>query len=565
LKSRFRLFPVTLLSVILALATGVAALACTMIPVSPGASADGSAMTTHTDDSGTDTCVVFMAPAMDWEPGSMLEVMKNTDDGPYKQLTDVLYSAGSIPQVAHTYAYTDASYSFQNENQVGMGESTIGGTREMRNSAGWFEVVELQRVALQRATTAREAIEIMGTLAEDYGYCVSGECISVIDPYETWLFEIFGPGPLWAPGSDRAGAVWIAQRVPDGEVSVSANRSRIGEINLDDPDHFMASSNVYSLAIEMELWDPNGDKPFKVYETYGAKTYSPYNARREWRVLSLMAPSLNLSPWMERYPFSVKPDVPVTVQKVMEIERDAYQGTEFDLTQGLAAGPFGTPNRYSTSRSQNPEGSAGWERAISLFRTNYSTVVVARADLPNWIGGLTWFGYDAPHSTCYIPLYCGATELPESFQVGMRGGSYDVFSRESAWWAFNFVSNWADLKYSYMIEDIKAVRDPLEAEFFAVQPFIEDTAVALYGQDAALARSFLTTYTNASAIRVVDAYWRLASQLVGRYADGYVYGDDTYIRSSVGYQQEWLDAIGFGESTIIPAEGLVPGVDDIEQ
>jgi len=565
--SRMKLHSIILLSVVLAMGAGTMAFAeCTMIPVTPGASADGSAMTTHTDDSGTDTFEVFMVPAKDWEPGSMLEVMKHTDDGPYKQLTDVRYSTGSIPQVAHTYAYTDASYSFQNENQVGMGESTISGFRGMNNSAGWFEVVELQRVALQRAATAREAIQVMGSLAEQYGYCVGGECITVIDPNEVWLFEIFGPGPLWAPGStDRAGAVWIAQRVPDGEVSVSANRSRIGEIDLDDTDHFMASSNVFSLAIEMELWDPNGDKPFKVYETYGQKSYSPYNARREWRVLSLMAPSLNLSPWMERYPFSVKPDVPVTVQKVMEIERDHYEGTEFDLTQGLAAGPFGTPNRYPTSGSKNPEGSSGWERAISLFRTNFSTVVVARADLPNWIGGLTWFGYDAPHSTCYIPLYCSATELPESFRLGMRGGSYDVFSRESAWWAFNFVSNWADLKYSYMIEDIKAVRDPIEAEFFAMQPFIEDTAVALYDQNPALARSFLTTYTNSSAIRVVDAYWTLASQLVGRYADGYVYGDDSYSRSNTGYPQEWLDAVDFGQSTITPAEGLVPGIDDIEQ
>jgi len=353
--------------------------------------------------------------------------------------------------------------------------------------------------------------------------------------------------------------------VPDGEVSVSANRSRIGEIDLEDTDHFMASSNVYSLAQELGMWDPDSGVPFKVYETYGAKAYSPYNARREWRVLDLMAPSLNLSPWMERYPFSVKPDVPVTVQKVMEIERDHYEGTEFDLTQGLEAGPFGTPNRYPTSGSQNPEGSSGWERAISLFRTNFSTVVVARAGLPNWIGGLTWFGYDAPHSTCYIPLYCGATELPESFRVGMRGGSYDMFSRESAWWAFNFVSNWADLKYCYMIEDIKAVRDPIEEEFFAMQPFIEETALALYNQDPDLSRSFLTTYTNASATRVVDAYWKLASQLVGRYADGYVYGDDTYQRDSVGYPQAWMDGVGFGQSTIIPESGLVPGIDDIDQ
>jgi len=529
---------------------------CTAITVSQGASVDGSAMCTHTDDSGSDTFRVYIVPAKDWEPGTMRPVLKNTDDGPYRQLREgqAIYSPGEIPQVAHTYAYTNASYSFQNEKQVGMGESTIGGQRGLSNKDGWFEVVELQRIALERASSAREAIQIMGDLATKYGYCVSGEHIPVIDKNEAWVFEIWGPGPLWKPGSDELGAVWVAQRVPDGEICVCANRPRIGAIDLNDLDHFMASKNIYSLAEKMEWWDPKSGKEFKIYETYGKKSYSTYNARREWRVFDIVAPSLNLDPWMERYPFSVKPDKPVTAQDIMRIERDYYEGTEFDLTEGLAAGPFGCPNRYSTSSKLNPEGSYGWERAVSLFRTNYSTVVVARKGMPDWIGALTWFGYDAPHTTCYIPIYCGVTELPKSFDLGMRGGAYDVFSRESAWWAFNFVSNYADLKYSYMIEDIKAVRDPLETEFFAVQPIIEKSAIELYEQDPNLARSFITTYTNSCAIRVVDAYWKLASQLVGRYTDGYVYGDETYKRESVGYPDWWLKAVDFGKSTI-PPEG----------
>lgn len=527
---------------------------CTILAVSPGSSADGSAMTTHADDSGTDTFYVYMVPAADHEPGSMRPVLKHTDLGPYAHLRSPIVSPGEIPQVEHTYAYTNASYSFQNEMQVGMGESTIGGRSEMRNADGWFDIVELERIALERASTAREAVKTMGTLAEEYGYYIGGECITVIDPNEAWVFEIFGPGPLWKPGSNRPGCVWVAQRVPDGEIFVCANRSRIGEIDLDDTDNFMSSSNIFSLAEEMGFWDKNSGKPFKVYETYGDKAYSTYNARREWRVLDMVAPSLELDPWMARYPFSVKPDNKITAQDIMTIHRDYYQGTEFDLSKGLAAGPFGTPNRYPTSGAQNPEGSAGWERAISLFRTNFATVVVARKDMPDWIGGLTWFAYDAPHSSCYFPIYCGITELPESFTKGMRGGSYDVFSRESAWWAFNFVSNWADLKFSYMIEDIKAVRDPLEAEFFAVQPSIEKTALELYQKDPGLARTFLTTYSNSCATRVVDAYWKLASQLVGRYSDGYVYGDYEYKVDTVGYPDEWLKAVDFGMSTI-PPEG----------
>ncbi|MFY9135013.1 MAG: C69 family dipeptidase [Bacillota bacterium] len=527
------------------------ALACTSIPVSPGASADGSCMTTHTDDSGTDTMHVRVVAAADWPEGSMREVLRGTDNGPYTQLRSPVRVMGEIPQVAHTYAYMNSSYSFQNEKQVGIGETTVGGRRELSNPAGWFDIVELQRIALERASTAREAIQIMGSLAEEYGYGISGECLTVIDPKEAWLFEIWGCGPLWSPGCGEPGAVWVAQRIPDGQVGVSANRSRIGAIDLTDPDHFMASPNIFSLAEELDLWDPNSGIEFKVYETYGYKEPSAYNSRREWRVLSLLAPSLNLDPYAERYPFSVVPDKPVTPQDLMRINRDVYQGTEFDLTVGMAAGPFGTPNRSPTSSRMNPPGSSGWERAISMFRAVYSTVVVARDGMPDWIGGLTWFGYDAPHTTCYIPIYCGVSYLPESFTKGSRGGSYDVFSRESAWWAFNFVSNWADLKFSYMIEDIKAVRDPLEAEFFAMQPAIENAAVALYETNPNAARAFITTYTNGCAERTVDADWKLASKLVGRYADGYVYGDnDAYKVETVGYPEWWLREVGFGESTI---------------
>ncbi|OPZ63728.1 MAG: Dipeptidase A [Firmicutes bacterium ADurb.Bin506] len=526
------------------------ALACTSIPVSAGASADGCVMTSHTDDSGSDTMHVTVVPAADWPEGSMRKVIRNTDFDPYGQLRNPHTVMGEIPQVPHTYAYFNSSYSFMNEKQVGIGETTVGGRRELTNPNGWFDVVDLQRVALERASTAREAIQIMGSLAEKYGYGIGGECLTVIDPKEAWMFEIWGGGALWSQGDPEPGAVWVAARIPDGEVGVSCNRSRIGAIDLNDPDHFMASPNVYTLAQEMGWWDPASGEEFKVYETYGYKAPSAYNSRREWRVLSLLAPSLNLDPEAERYPFSVKPDKPVTPQDIMRINRDHYEGTEYDLTVGLAAGPFGTPNRYPTASSANPQGSAGWERAISMFRAVYSTVLVAREWLPDAIGGLAWFGYDAPHSTCYIPLYCNVAYLPESFAKGMRGGSYDVFSRESAYWAFNFVSNFADLKYSYMIKDIEAVRDPLEAEFFALQPAVEKAALALYQTNPEAAKTFLTTYTNNQANRVVDAYWKLASQLAGRYCDGYVYGDDTYKMQTVGYPDWWLKAVDFGISTI---------------
>ncbi|MCG8638082.1 MAG: C69 family dipeptidase, partial [Desulfobacterales bacterium] len=238
------------------------------------------------------------------------------------------------------------------------------------------------------------------------------------------------------------------------------------------------------------------------------------------------------------YPFSVKPDSKVSVQDVMAIFRDYYEGTEFDLTQGLAAGPFNNPNRYPTPSSVKPEEKKkeDWERAISMFRCSYSFVGQARNWLPNSIGGVLWFGEDAPHSTCYIPFYSGITKVPESFSSGSR----EYFDRNSAWWAFDFVSNWADLKYSYMIQDIQAVQQEFENEFFAMQPAVETAASQLYKRSPELAVKYLTDYSNTAAKNVVERWWQLADELIYKYNDGYVNG------KSVGYPTEWLEEVGFG-------------------
>lgn len=523
---RIRLAAMVLGVVAVVCASAAPALACTSIVVGKNASVDGSVMTTHTCD-GRYEFRITVVPGKTHEPGSMRPVMKGGGEGAdMPQAVKV----GEIPQVAKTYTYFDIAYPFMNENQVMMGETTIGGRRELQNPDGWFLIWELQRVALERARTAREAIQIMGSLAEEYGYGDAGECLTVCDPNEAWFFEIFGAGPL------QKGAIWAAVRIPDDEIGVSANRSRIREIKTDDPDNYMYSKNVFDFAKEMGWWDPSKG-PFVFCEAYGPKD-SYYNSRREWRVLSLLAPSLNLDPWAKTYPFTVKPDKKVSVADLMAIKRDHYEGTEFDLTKGLAAGPFGNPNRYAT-----PATLGEWERAISMFRCSYSIVTQSRSWLPNPIGGVTWFGEDAPHSTCYVPFYCGATSVPLSFQIGRR----DVFDKQSAWWAFNFVSNFADLKYSYMIEDIKKVSGAFETEAFALQPAVEKAALELYKTDPALAVKYLTNYSNDLADRVVRAYWELADQLIVKYQDGYVN------LKTVGYPEEWLKAVGFGK--IVPPAG----------
>jgi dipeptidase len=241
----------------------------------------------------------------------------------------------------------------------------------------------------------------------------------------------------------------------------------------------------------------------------------------------------------QRYPFTVKPDKKLSVQDLIAIKRDHYEGTELDLTKGLAAGPFGNPNRYAMSTEHKPEArnTLRWERAISMFRCSYSFVSQARSWLPDPIGGVLWFGEDSPQTTCYIPLYCQITEVPESFSSGSRL----VFDKDYAWWAFNFVSNWADLKYSYMIEDIKEVQEEVEGDFFAMQSAVEMAALELYKKDPALAVKYLTNYSNDAANRAVNAWWELADKLVAKYDDGYIDATD-----QVGYPVWWLEEVDFG-------------------
>jgi dipeptidase len=504
---------------------------CTSIVVGKLASTDGSVMTTHTCDGWYDARL-FVIPGGKHEAAEKVQVWKDRlhADDPNKKLTLM----GEIPQVPVTYTYFHIGYPFMNEHGVCIGETTIGGRRELVNAdKAWFYIEELEAVALQRGKTAREVVKIMGALAEKYGYADGGECLTVVDGNEGWVFEIMGPGPLWTPNSGKPGATWAAARVPDDKVFVSANRSRIGAIDLTKPDWYMASPGIYDFAKEMGFWD--GKKPFQFWEVYGPK-YQFYNSRREWRVFGLVAPSKKYDPWARRYPFAVKPDKKLSVQDVMAIKRDHYEGTEFDMTKGPDAGPFGTPVRWATNK---PAETSGWERAISKFRCSYSFVSQSRGWLPNPIGTVLWFGEDAPHSTVYLPIYAGVTRLPQSLAIENR---FEC-TRDSAWWAFDFVENWINLSYSYMIEDVKAMQKKLEGEFFAMQKPVEDAALAMYRTNPQLAIDFLTNYSNDVINRTVDAWWKFSDELVAKYNDGYIWN------KTKGYPDWWLKSVGFAEAT----------------
>ena len=300
---------------------------CTSVLVGKAASVDGSTMTSHSCDSTTDRTWMNIVPGAKHKPGEMAKVYfdpkrtKGPDD------TDRI-ETGEIPQVPETYAYLNAAYPIMNEHQLAIGETTFGGKREMYSDNGIIDCPELYRLVLERAKTAREAIRIADELTKQYGYNDYGEAFTFADPKETWFFEILGPG------KGRKGAVWAAVRIPDDHVAVSANAPRIRKVDLEDRDNYMASANVFTLAEELGLWSPKSGEPFEFCTVYGSRS-SLGSRRREWRALSRIAPSLKLDPNAEHYPLSVKAEKKMGVPDVLEIFRDTYQDTPFDMTRSL--------------------------------------------------------------------------------------------------------------------------------------------------------------------------------------------------------------------------------------
>ncbi len=473
-------------------------------------------MTAHTCDGWYDART-FVVPGKANPEGTMFECFQgllHADRAVPKKI-------GEIPEVPVTYTYFYAGYPYMNEHGVIMGETTIGNRRELSSSNGLMYIETLQILGLQRAKTAREAVQVMGALAEKYGYVDGGECLTVGDQNEMWHFEVMPAGPF------TTGAIWAAVRIPEGHVGVSANRSRIGEINVNDPANFMASPNVHSVAMENGWWSPSSGKSFLFYDAY-APSDTLGRRRREWRVLSTMAPSLNLDPDALRYPFTVKAESPVTVQQLMALYRDTYEGTPYDKTD--AAGwfstnakgekiksPFATPDVSTTTAQLIAIPTVG-ERNISIPGCSYFTILQSRSWMPPQVGTLAWFGLNQTHTSVYVPIYAGVTSLPKSYALNDRS-KFEFDNRESAWWAFDLVDNLTNRRFQDAIKDVKAVIEPFEAEQFALQPAIESTALELMKVNPELAVKFLTNYTNGRCNLAVEKFWDLAELLIVKYDD----------------------------------------------
>ena len=487
---------------------------CTSLLVGRLASADGSTMTSHSCDSSTDRTWITMVPRAKHKPGATAKVYLEAKRTKGPDDKDRL-ETGEIPQVPETFAYLNAAYPIMNERQLAIGETTIGGRAELQSDEGLIDAPELYRLVLERAATAREAIRVADDLTSRFGYTDWGECFTFADPKEVWHFEIFGPG------KGRKGAVWTAQRVPDDEIGVSANASRIRAVNLADPERFMASANVVSLAEELGFWTQAAGRPFEFCYAYAPKSRTSLSCRRrEWRALSLLAPSLGLDPESENYPFSVKPEKKVAVGDLLRIFRDTYADTAYDMTRTLTT--VNKKGEAVKSLVANPFLNGDWrellhvkrERTICSPAATYLQITQSRDWFPDPIGGVVWIGYDNPATTPHTPFYIGIARMPASYMVDGRWG----FRRDCAWWAFRTVSKLALLRWQAMTKDIEKVWSGIENGAFTEQAKVEVEALALYKADPAKARAYLTRTSLDLAEKAVAAYWALADELLGKYA-----------------------------------------------
>lgn len=518
---------------------------CTVIMVGKKASADGSTMTTHTADCGICDWTWRYVPAADHKPGTTRKIYRISQmrtwppsEGLKWDLIKKDFTGVEIPEVPHTHGYMHGVFGYMNDQQLAIGESTIGNRPKMSNPTQTpaFNITMLTLLAMERCRTAREAIRLMGSLAEKYGYGGEdgGEMLAVADPEEVWVFEIMPVGPLWTPDSGKPGAVWCAQRVPDDQVSVCPNESRIGEIDLNNPDYFMASPNVISYAVENGYWDPKSSQPFSWKKAYspaeGNAKDQPRRARM-WRFFDLVSPSSKFSPSLPNmdFPFSVKPDRPLSVKDVMEMTRDKGYGTFFDPTRGIRGGPYKNPNYDSTAR------------LISVRNAEYTTVTQCRGWLPATIGGIVWLSWGAQDTSCYMPFYAGIKALPPSFSVG----DHWVFNRQSARWAFDYVDFHAQVAYSVAIGEIKKAREKWEDGALNQIPEIDRKALELYQKNPARASEFLTAFSVSNAEAVVQAWWQLGDDLLVKFNHLSYYNSErrTVDRRKMDFPEAWKRAV----------------------
>lgn len=473
-------------------------LECTSIVAGRLATTDGSVITSHTCD-GTSHSWVNIVPAADHKKGEMTPLRKNWRKTRFVSDTLGIKVVGEIPQVKHTYSYVNTGYPSLNEKQVGIGETTFGGPDTLKNPDAPLLIEELCRLALERCDNARDAVKLMGELAEKYGYGDAGECLTVTDKNEAWQFEITGAG------KSRLGAAWVAQRIPDGHVGISANIPRIGKIDRADKANFMASADLEQVCIDLGLWDGTGD--FVYWKAIKCSYANGKNFReREFFAFRELAPSLGLTYDMDEIPFSIKPDSLVNVRRVMDILRGTYEGTEFDMcanwlidvpeAKGVPAHKEISPlaNPWLTTQMRNTlntiaPGTIEFRRTLAVAWCSYSTVIQSRSWLPDGIGGVCWFSVDNPAQSPRIPIFCGGSSLPAAFeQCGHK-----QYVPDCVLWEFRRANKLATLSWQTTKKDfMKTVISQEDITFSGLEQLEKDYKAAPRKDKAAVLDAFTT-------------------------------------------------------------------------
>ncbi len=522
-----RRFAAVTLSLLLCPAlAGSAARACTNFLVTKGASTDGSTMVTYSADAHVLYGELYHWPAATYPPGAQRDVIE----------WDTGKLLGRIPEAPRTYAVVGN----MNEHQLAIGESTWGGRPELEEPNGIVDYGSLIYIALQRAKTAREAIEVMTGLVAEHGYASTGESFSIADPQEAWILELVGKG------KGRKGAVWVARRIPDGYISGHANAARIRQFPLNDPKkETLHSPDVVSFAREMG-WFSGRDEDFSFADAYNPAGFGERRAcdARVWCMYHRAAPSQQISsawaegkdPAAEPLPLWIKPDRKLSVADVMGLMRDHYEGTPLDMTKDPGAGPFVLPYRWRPMTWKVDGVQYFNERAVSTQQTGFSFVSQSRGWLPDPIGGVLWFGVDDTYATVYFPVFAGIDKVPVNWAVGT--GSFHEVTWDSAFWVFNQVTNFAYGRWSDMIQDIQAVQRELEGKYLSAQPAVDAAALALYAQSPRLAQDYLTQYTADAGAEVVTRWKELSKFLLYKYLDGNR-KDATGKVTHPGYGDDW--------------------------
>lgn len=483
------------------------AFACSNLIVGKKASVDGSVLVSYNADDYGMFGHLCHYPAGTHPKGSMRQIY-DWDSGVYH---------GEIEEAPVTYNVIGNI----NEFQLSIGETTYGGREEMVDSTGILDYGSLIYVTLQRAKTAREAISVMTSLVEKYGYNSEGETFSICDPNEAWIMEMQGTG------AGSKGVVWVAMRIPDDAICAHANQSRIGKFNMKDKKNVLYSKNVISYARKMG-WFNGKDSEFSWKNTYAFPDFSGrrFCDARVWSFFNHYADGFDrYLPWAlgkdknaEDMPLWIVPNRKLSVADVENGMRDHYEGTALALdTTSIGGGIYEMPYR-PTPLTFTVDGKQYFnERPISTQQTAFTFVSQLRSWLPREIGGVLWFGNDDANMVAYTPVYCGNTVQPACYNT--KGADAVTFSSDNAFWLCNMVSNMVYPRYSQLFPELKAVRDSLETSYFANQTSIEKQAADLYQTDKAAALKLLNNYSNAKADEMLANWKRLATRIIVKYND----------------------------------------------